>query len=93
METELNTGAAGSCHGNGEATQRLTSRKLRFSLLFLLFSVSLVPKISQILNTTIPDTSLAVFDSLLVKLVHRNGLVSSYKSVSILAVFRGSKLG
>ncbi len=51
--------SGGSCHGNGEATQRLTSRKLRFSLLFLLFSVSLVPKISQILNTTIPDTSLA----------------------------------
>ncbi len=47
------------CHGNGAATQDLTSRKLRFSLLFLQFSVNLVTKISQILNTAIPDTSLA----------------------------------
>ncbi len=49
----------GSCHGNEAPTRRLTSRKLCLSLLFLLFSVSLVPKITQILHTTVPDTSLA----------------------------------
>ncbi len=54
---------------------------------FHCFQVSLVPKITQILHKNVPDTFLTCYRHVSIKyLFYRNGLVSSKKSVSILAV-------